>query len=104
MFRLDRVAVQELQSGHLGWEADGIPVWRRKLQFPSEDLIKQLLLHIVFTGGKFTVLALTTSSSSLLLLLPPKWREPAQQDVGDHSRGPDVHLQTIPAHTTTHSG
>lgn len=37
---------------YLGWEADRVPVWRRKLQLPFEDLIKQLLLDIILTEEK----------------------------------------------------
>lgn len=37
---------------HLGWQADGVPVRRRKLQLSSEDLIKQLLLHVILTGER----------------------------------------------------
>lgn len=39
---------------YLGRQADGVPVRRRKLQLPSEDLIEQLLLHIVFTAERKT--------------------------------------------------
>lgn len=41
-----------LYEPYLCWQADGVPVWRRKLQLPSEDLIKQLLLHIILTEDK----------------------------------------------------
>lgn len=37
---------------YLGRQADGVPVRRRKLQLPSEDLIEQLLLHIVLTAER----------------------------------------------------
>ena len=39
---------------YLGRQADGVPVRRRKLQLPSEDLIEQLLLHIVLTAERKT--------------------------------------------------
>lgn len=105
--RLDCAAFEGLQSEYLRWQADGVPVWRRKLQFPSEDLVKQLLLHIVFAGGgKFSRIRVNEmiTFSPLPVLLPSKRRETAQEDVGDHSRSPDVHLQTIPTHTHTHRG
>lgn len=48
---------RHLRSGHadlssyLGWQTDGVPVRGRELQLPSEDLVKQLLLHIVLAEG-----------------------------------------------------
>ncbi len=38
-----------MSERYLGWQADRVPVWRWKLQLPSEDLIKQLLLDIILT-------------------------------------------------------
>lgn len=41
-----------VRERHLSRQADVVPVWRRKLQLSSEDLIKQLLLHVVLTGER----------------------------------------------------
>lgn len=103
--RLDRATFQDLQS-----ERDGGTFAGRLMASQSGDGNSSFPLRIWSNSSSCTLFSLGRQIPyiscgwiiiSLPVRLPPKWREPAQQDVGDHSRSPDVHLQTIPTHMRT---